>query len=692
MNNLGAVMKRVIFAILIIGLFLSVPLFADISKELKQEFLKEQKALEEAERELAYYKKIVSKRKEVKALDVLNKTFEVKSEFEEDSADIEDFFEDKNLKKINKEYKKLRAIYGQIDYVQDSFLWWQANKAILANNHNKSQIIVDNLSALLNNFKSSNHYVSAYYLLLDFVIQQSKINPELNWVFIDSWEKFTSSLTVEQKQELGEEKQNKINYYLAQAYYNTDNADDATSIFESLVNNDEFGQQSKLMLALIATSNQGSEVGIQKFSVLKNQLDKGSKYYSFVLLSLARLNTDLKNLDTAISYYEEYATATVPNNGIKYEMADVYRQLKNYPKAIEYLQAIVADENANEYFVPSKYLLSVIEQEQGNLNLAEKHLNDAIAKNNEVVELLNKKADLITQSQVQVNKITPDLSNKQRYEIADSLQVIKDEIVATNADLKSLSKGLNANQVSMLKSIEDDYFAKNLELTDLEKTINELRNTSNKAIPKLIEDRIKELETDKIVISAYRYLYNMDEEPRRDDYIIAFSIASNIYSDSKLLENWKAIEEMAAKKGDVDKADRAKVYQNMLNENLTTLNKLADQKFGAITDTAKVQVKLLAEADEIAETQVQLKQLKQQVVKDYNNRLAERKVSKISSLTNEASKLQQQYTDSVSNISSEAKAQNQKFEYSLLEILYKQAQKLEEEYNKQRDEKAEENR
>ncbi len=660
-------MKKAL-SLVILTLLLSSMLFAKVSPEIRREFKKEKELLKKAE--IRQEEIIDIKEKRVQVDDYLGeaRSDKVLSRFKDDLETIKDLWSDKklNIEEIRYQYGIMRYVYHNAPTVKASLLYCQAYIAYIADEHDKDTIIKTKLTTILDKNTASISYADALHLLLKHYVHSGQ-----DELFIEAYSRY------------GGLPQAQFRFWQAQAFYNLDDYASAQLIFKDLVAaKNDFSLQSDAMLGLIMVINDNVNVGLEHLALLKEKYNSRDLHYNYILLTLARVSAVYRTESVALAYYNEYIAKTDElTNAIKFEIAEMHAEAKQNDKAKALFTEITKSTDAGELFGQAKYQLAIIAQQEGDLDLAKSYIEDAIGKTNNVVELLTKKSNLIVESQAYTQELLTDLPAADRQAKIKAHDAVLVQIDATNLQIKELMTGLSKEKISLLKSIERDFFAKNMQLENVQDSLRNVDNYQDDLATKIIAARISELDTDKIVILAYKYMSGI-ENPTKQDQFLAFQIAAELYISKHSLAAWEEMQEITVTKADTRLAKEARTRANAMQVDIAGLEEIANSRFGNINENTAAQQRFIAAADSIESRQVALRQVRDEIIIDNRNNATRRLSAKKDQLNVETTLLKDKYSTVVSTLKQDASTQQQRFDYTLLDILYKQSKKLDQEFEK----------
>lgn len=645
------------------------------SPELRDKYKTERKALEKAETDLTLLKQLAQRKVEIRKLEAEGQTQKVLDAFRSDRSALDKQLEGDDSQAIQAEYKNLYSVYGRITSVQDQFLYYQAMVAVKTGAFDRDTVVNQNLTQLIAQFPQSDKLVPALYL-----IQRNRLTSgsEEQWQYmVADYEQFRGRL------KSGSDEERQLRYWQAQALYNLGLYDQSRAVFNTFADDSEYGFRAKLMLALIVNDTEGAAAFDQSLSALATAYKNTEPFYGYIPLNRARIAFADRNYSASVSLYQEYMQLVGDNatNEDRYEYADALRMNGDTGAAKLQLNSIIDNKNNNSYFIQANYLMSIIDQDAGNLESAQQYLNTAMASTQSIVDLLNHKFELMTRYRQLVEQNTTLLTDAERTAMETELNQVKEDLKSTSAQIATLSSGLDQEKIDELNNLERDFLARNTDVATMQQEIKKLEVTPYTRGAEQIQKKIDDLDYDLNVLEAYRYLASMPN-PKRDDFILAFNLAGDIASTQKTMGVWQQRETQAKAKNDYVNVGKARAVQDTLKSDLGYLQKLVYDRFGPINTDNPNQATIEAERQSILKKQDDLRQLKEQVLAEYNKKMAFKREEQKEEVQTQVVSIQDKYSSLMKEIDSEAENNNQRFKATWLGIQYRQTEKDDAEWNK----------
>ncbi len=663
-------MRKVYFVLLPLVLGLSLVAQDDITSILKPvekekpliEQLKiEKRELAILEEEISYYYNLLQQRATVRELYKKGKISILENVFSKTAKIIDRMFEDRLIQKVSFKISEQNIIYGDVVELQDQLLYYQAKLAFVNGDNKTAQEL---LEEVVENYPHS-LIINPTYLLLEEIYFVAGLDQDL----IDIFDQYTAEKSLLQ------------NYWLAHAYYNTGRHAEAGTYFSILGKDKKFAFRSKAMLALISYFTEDLDSSIEKFSELENNHNKRTEYYEYVLISLARLYLANSDFEKALTYYDNYYDRTydVISDEIIYEIAIQNYNNKRNERAIEYFKVIIDRPEKSQYFASAKFFVAVSEQGRGNYNQAENTLTEMITRNNVLMETMNTKYSLLEKfSKLKRELNKKDISDEERDTLKAQADNIEKALIQTNITLEELYTGLDINSLLTLQILEEEYMSYSSTISAMDAIALLARTLPNKRIPAILDNEIASSDSSLITLQVLSYL---GHRPRfsSQDFNFAKTLASEkIYQDN-LLKTWIEIEQIAIQNNHEEMLPSIRNSQKNLQENLESIDVIAQYMFkGKPSD--EFQDLIRDEVFAIERNKEELLALKEDLIKNFNKFIARKLNNEKEILIAEFEGLQFIYDDLLSELMGEVDSANDQYHFSLLSILFKQTQIMDNEY------------
>ncbi len=663
-------MRKILFSLIFIAIFAQLVAQNDIisilkpqekKKPLLEQLKEERKELAILEEEITYFYNLLQQRDGVRKLYKKGKISDLKKIFSKNAKVMDRMIIENRLKALSLKIGEQKIIYGDVVELQDQILYYRAKLAFIKENYNKAQNLLEDL---VTNYPQSKRLNSVQLILQEIYFRDGR-DEEL----IVCFDNYVGKISLKQ------------NYWLAQAYFNVGRYEDASSIFKVLSKNKEFGFRAKAMQAMIAYFIDGIDIAIEKFKILEERYGLGTDYYDFVILSLARLYSANDDIAQTLAYYENYSNIHQGeiSDELLYEIALQFYNNQFFDKAINYFYKIVEKPVKSEYFASAKFLVAVSEQGRGNFDQAESTLTEIINRNNVLLETMNTKYRLLAKYNETRRKLASlDISAEEIEALQKKADTIEEALQSTNKTMQELYTGLDPISLQLLELLEEEYLAYSSTIADIEAIILLANTVPNKRIPAIIDREIASTDSSIVTLQILNYLGHRPRFTYKDyDFARALAI-EKVYQDN-LLKTWNEIEQIAITNNHEEMIPTIQDSRQLIVENLESIDVIAQYMFKGKPSDEFQQI-IHEESEAIDKNRENLISLKQEVIENFNKQIARRLSKEKEILVAEFQSLNLSYDQALAIIMDEVKVENEKYQFSLLGVLFKQAQAIDEEY------------
>ena len=661
-------MKKIFFSLIVLCFILPLAAQQELLSILKSEekplieqVKKERKELAILEEEIAYFYSLLQQRSAVRELYKKGKVAELIKVFSKNVKILDRLFEENRIRSIGLKISEQEIIYGDVKELQDQLLFYRGKLAFVKEEMKKAQRLLEDL---VQNYPQSVK-LNPGMLILEEIYFREGFDEKLIAIF----DRHTVEKTIEQ------------NYWLAQAYYNTGKHEDAKIIFNILKKDKKFGFRANAMLAMLVYFTDGIEKSIEDFHTLQGDYKASDKYFNFTNLSLARLYVANGEISTGLNFYEKYYEHQKEDlsDDLLYEIALQFYNNANFNKAIAYFNQIIKKAVKSEYFASAKFLVSVSEQGRGNYDMAENTLSEIISRNNILLETMNAKYRLLTKHNDTRKKLTKyDISDEERDELQQQSDDLEVALRNTNKTMLDLYTGMDTNTLNILQLLEEEYLSYSSTIADIDAIIMLANTIPNTRIPAIIDREIAATDSSIITLQIINYLGHRSRFTYKD-YNFARALAvEKVYQDN-LLKTWNDIEQTAIDNKHTELINAIRKSKQLVEENLESIDVIAQYMFkGKPSD--ELQQIIQDESEAIGRNRDNLISLKKEVIANFNKIIARRLSKEKEILVAEFESLTLSYNKALSYIMNEITYENDKYQFSLLGVLFKQTQILDEEY------------
>ncbi len=268
----------------------------------------------------------------------------------------------------------------------------------------------------------------------------------------------------------------------------------------------------------------------------------------------------------------------------------------------------------------------------------------------------------------------------QRETILTQMEQVEEMLLNTNKTVENLYTGDDVTTLAAISIMEEEYIYYTQTIDMMNSVVELAKTTPNKRIPKNIDRSIEAGDYDILSLTILGFLGHLPQNKfSTADYEFAQDLALEKIYDSQLIEMWSEIKELAE---DVDHeivsllADK---YVTLLEQNLASYEVIAKYRFSG-QPPQEFRDMIEEEIMSIEQNNKELEALKEEVIANFNNKIAERLDRQKQVLVVENQNLCDFYNKVLGEVVQDVKNERNKNEFTLLDILYKQAKALDLEY------------
>jgi TolA-binding protein len=632
------------------------------NKEIKTSIEKEQQALQDIEKQISELSSVAARKAAIKDMLSRGDQAGIQRWFDEDAARVEAALQANDLPRASEELVGLKAIYQIVPAMAGNLLYYDGALQYQAGRVEMSR---STMQEVVENHVDCTRFSQALMRL-----EQIHFLDGRNQELVDCYQKYPQMQTYESL------------FWVANAFYDLDNYDEASRLFTSLVGKGDFGFRSESMLAMITFARNGTEAAITQFRTLQQKYPQSSPFYGFTYLSLARLFQVKGDYRTALDLYEQYhqASTSEMTDELRFEMILLYLKIGEKDKAVAYLNEVLDHPQSYEYYTSANYLLALVYQEAGNLDNAESSIANAISQSNQVIDILNSKQQLLMKQRDLLRQYQEESDPVKRDQILQKIRVVNDAIANTTVTLDKVSGSLSARELDVLKSTEADYLLQEQKIAAMQTRIDSLNVTSNHDVEKFIDNSLNDLSDSEIMLRALSYVCNL-HEVTEDDYSFATQLSIEISETKQVIDIWSRVAELTRQKGRTELAARCEAMADESRDDLAALNAMAYGVFGEINENNPAE-KELREEEEVSKNLIDnLSGMRGDLGLRYNQAIARQMNSSLQIILTDQQRLRQAYNELLTGIQDKMDIVNQKYDYTLINIMYNRAMELDKQYD-----------
>ena len=634
---------------------------------LLEEIRQESFDLAVLDEEVDYYQQLVDKRNRVKSLLEQNRLSTIREIFERDLAELDVIFESDDTERAVKKLWEITRIYKGIstldikNYFPERLLqYYEARLDVQDGHYEKARRLLE--KNLANNVDPQHR--NEIVLLLEEIYFNLRI-----------WEDYISVYPVYRGINTPQQR-----WWLGQSFYNTGRLDDASTVFRRLANDEEYGLRSRCMSILIIYQNGNINQAITDFLTLKYQYSPATPYFNFINLSLARLYAISGDNNEAISLYDQYVQLQkdIPDD-ILYEIATVYKNFGEYTQAINYYQKITEKPVKSNYYVTAKYFTAITEQDRGNYESGRENLREIIEKNDNLMLSLNKKYALLENySSLLHNLITETLSPERRSQIDAQLNDLENQFQENREEIETYSEGVDSKKLLYLKQLEQEYFSYTITLANYEAFVRYSRNPMLKRLPSIQNYQMSRTDSSVVYLQMVNYVENLSKKSAESYTLAKFLAEQKVYL-AFIRDIWFDIKGLGIDYSALEITEVAENADSLISSNLEIISDLEGWAFKS--EHSKEEKDLLAEKRNLIENNnKELEKNEQDFIDKFSQDVTPQLADKVDNFAASQDEIRNHYIDTITAMVESLSDENQMYENTLLDILFRQSRLLDDEY------------
>ncbi len=662
-------MKKLLLAIILVA-FISLALarhnFRHVfdargKMNLIEQLKEERNLLGKLEENIQDLKYIAEQRSLIRQLHKQGNMEEIRKNMREVVLSLERLLDEYLYDSFSLKVLELYIVYKDLPEFKDYILYYRAKDAILKNN---VRVALPLLEDLVNNYPQSEK-LDPGLMLLEEAYFKLGMDEEL----IAVYDRYSQMNSLQQ------------NFWIAQSLYNLGRYEESKEIFQILQRSSRYNFKAQAMLALISSLQDSIERGIEKFLLLEEAYSPKDPYYDFIILSLARLYYAQDDLEKSAAYYSQYYGMHENNveDAVLYEIAVVLNEAGDYQSAIDYLDAIIQKPIKSEYFVSAKFLKAVSQQGQGDVSKAQETIDEMIQQNNQILQTLNSKYQLLDQyHENKLKLVEAQLPQSEKEWLQNQVQKIETDLENINTDLERLYSGLNPQMLDMLRILEQEYFWYSSTISDMQALIQLAKTVPNKKIPKLLDIEIARVDSSKMSIEVIENLSHLPSITNADYYFAQILVEEKYYHQD-LINTWDKIIEIAKMNEHKEIIPFAQKSKQILEENINSLNAISSNIYSGEVDE-NIRMMINEEIAAIENNKRALQEMKELAKNKFNKIIANRLSTEKEFLAAEFEALGSLYKQTLNEIENDIASENVEYQYNLLGVMFRQTQIMDDEY------------
>ena len=619
------------------------------------------------EEEVDYFQRMVDKQKQVKTLYEQNRLSNIRELFERDLEELDVIFEvddtDRAVKKlweISRIYRDIEALDIKNYFPEKLLQYYQARLDVLDGRFEKTRRVLEkNLAENLD----PQHRNEIVLLLEEIYFNQKNFTD-----YISVYPIYRGINTARQR------------WWLGQSFYNTGRIEEAITVFRRLANDDEYGLRSRCMNVLVTYQNGDITQAITDFLTLKYQYSPDTPHFNFINLSLARLYAISGDNQEAINLYDQYVQLEeeIPDD-ILYEIATIYKNFGEYAQAINYYKKITEKKSKSTYYVTAKYFTAITEQDRGNYESGREHLRDIIVKNENLMQALNKKYALLENySSLLHDLIIETLSAERRQQIDSQLNALESQFQANRQEIETYSEGIDSNKLLYLKLLEEEYFSYTITLANYEAFVRYSRNPMLKRLPTIQNYEMTRTDSSVVYLQMVHYIEDLSTKSA-ESYALAKFLAEHKVYLAFIRDIWFDINKLGMDYNVEGISVVADYADSLISSNLAMISDLEGWAFKN-EHSREERDNITEMQNQIKDNNKELEQKEKEFIDKFSLEVTPQLSIKVDDFAASQDEIRNQYVDTITVMVESLSDENQMYENTLLDILFRQSRLLDQEY------------
>ncbi|MCF7912564.1 MAG: tetratricopeptide repeat protein [Candidatus Cloacimonetes bacterium] len=617
--------------------------------------------------EVEYYQRLVDKQDQVKVFYNQNRLSNIRELFERDLAELDLIFEADDAERAVKKLWEISRVYRGIEsldiknYFPERLLqYYQARLDVLDGKYEKARRVLEkNLAENLD----PQHRNEIVQLLEEIYFNQKNYAD-----YISVYPIYKGINTILQR------------WWLGQSLYSLGRIEEAATVFRRLANDDEYGLRSRCMTVLITYQNGNTAQAITDFLTLKYQYSPSTPYFNFINLCLARLYAINGNNQEAINLYDQYVQLEedVPDE-ILYEIATIYKNFGEYAQAINYYKKITEKKSKSTYYVTAKYFTAITEQDRGNYESGREHLREIIVKNENLMQALNKKYALLeSYSSLLHDLITETLSSERRQQIDNQLSALESQFQENRQEIEIYSEGIDSDKLLFLKLLEEEYFSYTITLANYEAFVRYSRNPMLNRLPSIQNYQMTRTDSSIVYLQMVNYIEDLSAKSAESYALAKFMAEQKVYL-AFIRDIWFDINRLASDYNVAEIGVVANDADTLISRNLAIISDLEGWAFKK--SLSREEKDLLADKqDQIKNNNKELEKKEKEFIDKFSQDITPQLAEKVDDFAASQDAIRNHYVDTITAMVESLSDENQMYENTLLDILFRQSRLLDQEY------------
>ena len=656
--------------ILLSGLMLT-PAGASTDLTLQYYIAQERARLNQVEDEIQRLRGLIEQRELIKHYQLLAAKNLIIEIFNAKALELETAYQQSNEPLVHTKHQEIKYVFHNIDVVKDQYLYYDAMYDYLRRD---IDLATDKLHRFTELYPDSIKMKPALSLLQTIYILNGK-NREYIQVF-NQYPQYADS---------------KGRYLLGQAYYNLREYQTARPLFADLTNNPTYGLRAGIMLGLISYAEFQADRAIDELTRLSQASQHSEPFYDFLILSLARILAHKGDFTASIRNYNRYVSITpnAINDALIYEIALVNRAMGDNDKALSYLNQIITMPQKSSFFDAAIVMIAAIKASQAGYDDSHAILNDVKSSYRAYDSFLNYQYQFLASIRSDVESYLSQPTEEKREKLSSNFEQFREMQDRTISVDRS---SLNQEEIMISRLLNEEYVQLLSLITNINDVAIQISKLPNDSRVAQIERQISDIDTLRADLMTTKLLYSLTNlvVPRyaestypgsfyaryvmlsesnktyMEHYEKAWNLANKIVYNEHLLQEYKR--------------EKDPVRINQQERLLSNLYREAEEEFSTDKKQDEFSLALDEELSSLLSLRYGLVSIKDLVARYFHEKVAARlQRSNINSFHN-SDETYQYGLDIMSKKLQEIEQINTKYDYALLEILYQESIRRDQEY------------
>lgn len=629
-------------------------LYGRDSYTLEEKLTIEQYELQLIEEELSYLNNLLALKSAVNDLYKIGNIEKIQNGFNQRKQDLNKLLEQDKLRESETSINEMEIIYKDIPQLHDQMLYDQARLFFKKKDFIHARKL---LEEIIQGDQLAPEWLSAYQLLAEIYFL-TQADEELIRLF--------ESHQIDKTQ--------KNIFQFANALYNLEMYDQSAIEFSKLLNSSEYHFIAQSMIAVINYFQDDTITAIDQLQELSHQEKISANTLNFVLLNLGRIQI-LYKPDEAWQYFKRFheVNETI-NDEILFEIANYYFEHKHYDESVIYLKDIINKIPKSPFYVSANFMLAAAQYSKQDRTPGTA-IDSLIYTNEELLENIDSKLFFLEKyQQLQQQFSSIDSTDLIYQNLSYQLELVDIELTETNKQLEIFYRGSAKQRLNEIYILEEEYKNYSSILAEIKALILIARKMPRERFTDYINNQIDLADSSLVSLQVIRYL---QAKPiiTPADFKLARRIAVEKILQETDLHSWQEIVALASQKKNYKLLEKIDTYIDLLNSNILSYDLIADYIFN-YSENNELDEYLNEEVAAIQKNKTEMYILQEEIANSFDNFISRQLQKQNDELEIAFNQLQDKYNDLLQTISSDINLENRKYEFELLDAMFKKSQEM----------------